>query len=57
MGWQYSIVQNSGTVEQLKVEQNSPLHEDEGKPRVVGDQEMGSMDSVVVMICKVHRKA
>ena len=56
VGWQYSIVQNFGTVEQQKVEQNSPLDVDVGEPWVVEDQEMGSMDFVVVPIHKVHRK-
>jgi hypothetical protein len=57
LGWLYSTVQNFGIVEQQKVEQNSPLHEDVGEPWVVGDQEMGSMDFAVALICKVHRKA
>jgi hypothetical protein len=57
LDWPYSTVQNFGIVEQERVEQNSPPHEDVGEPWVVGDQEMGSMDSVVVTIHKVHRKA
>jgi hypothetical protein len=57
VGWQYSIVQNSGTVEQLKVEQNPPLHEDVGAPWVVEGQERGSMDFAVVLIHKVRRRA
>ena len=57
MGWQYSIAQNSDTVEQRKVEQNLPPHADVGEPWVVEDQERGSMDFVVVLIHKVHRKA
>ena len=57
VGWQYLIVQNSGIVEQRKVEQNSPPHGDVGVQWVVGDQGMGSMDFVVVPIHKVHRKA
>jgi hypothetical protein len=57
LDWLYSTVQNFGIVEQQRVEQNSPSHEDVGDPGVVEDQEMGSMDSVVVTIHTVHRKA
>ena len=57
VGWRYSIVQNSGTVEQRKVEQNSPLLGDVGVRWVVEGQERGSMDFVVVLIHRVHRKA
>jgi hypothetical protein len=59
MSWvgMYSTVQNFGIVEQQRVEQNLPPHEDVGEPWVVEDQEMGSMDFVVVPIHKVHRKA
>jgi hypothetical protein len=32
LGWQYSIVQNSDTVEQRKVEQNLPPYWDAGEP-------------------------
>jgi hypothetical protein len=55
--WPYSAFRNFGITKQLRVEQNSPPHEDVGEPWVVGDQEMGIMDSVVVTIHKVHRKA
>jgi hypothetical protein len=57
LDWMYSTVQKFGIDEQHRVEQNSPSHGDVGKPWVVEDQEMGSMDSVVVPIRKVHRKA
>ena len=57
LGWMYSFVQNSGIVEQWKVEQNLPPHVDVGKPWVVEDQETGSTDFVVVPIHKVYRKA
>ena len=57
VGWQYSIVQNFGTVEQQKVEQSLPPHEDVGEPWVVEDPERESMDFVVVLIHRVHRKA
>ena len=57
VGWLCLIVQNSGTVERRKVEQNLPPHEDGGEPWVVEGQERGSMDFVVVLIHKVHRKA
>ena len=57
VGWKYSIVQNSGTVEQLKVEQNSPPHEDVGAPWVVDGQERGSMGFVVVLTHKVRMRA
>ena len=57
LDWLYSTVQNFGIFEQQRVEQNSPLHEDVGEPWVMEDQEMGSTDSVVVLIHKVHRKA
>ena len=56
LDWLYSTVQKSGIVEQQRVEQNSPSHEDVGEPWVVEDQEMGSTDSVMVSIHKVHRK-
>jgi hypothetical protein len=55
--WLCSTVQNFGIVEQQRVEQNLPPHEDVGEPWVVEDQEMGSMYFVVVPIHKVHRKA
>jgi hypothetical protein len=32
LGWRYSIVQNSDTVEQWKVEQNLPPYWDVGEP-------------------------
>ena len=57
MGWQYLIVQNSGTVEQQKVEQNSPLYLDVGEPWVVEVLERGNMDFAVVPIHRVHMKA
>jgi hypothetical protein len=57
VGWQYSIVQNSGTVEQRKVEQNSPPHGDVGVPWVVEGQKRGSMDFAVVLMHKVRRRA
>jgi hypothetical protein len=56
LGWLYSSVQNSGIVEQRKVEQNLPPHVDVGEPWVVEDQEMESMDFLVVFLHKVHRK-
>ena len=57
LGWLCSTVQNFGIVEQQKVEQNLPSHVGVGEPWVVGDQETGSMDFVVVLMHKVHRKA
>jgi hypothetical protein len=57
VGWQYSIVQNFDAVEQRKVEQSSPPHGDVGAQWVVEDQGRGSMDFVVVLIRRVHRKA
>jgi hypothetical protein len=57
LGWLCSTIQNFGIVEQKKVEQNLPLHEDVGEPWVVRDQKTGSKDSVVVLIHRVHRKA
>jgi hypothetical protein len=56
LDWLYLTVQNFGIVEQHRVEQNSPSHEDVGEPWVVEDQKMGSMDSMVVLLHKVHRK-
>ena len=56
-GWLYLIVQNSGTVEQRKVEQNSPPYLDVGEPLVVKALERGSKGSVVAQLHKVHRKA
>jgi hypothetical protein len=53
----YSAVRNFDIAEWERVEQNSPQREDVGERWVVGDQEMESMDSVGVTICKVHRKA
>jgi hypothetical protein len=53
----YSAVQNFDIAEWERVEQNSPQREDVGEPWVVEDQEMESMDSVGVVIRKVHRKA
>ena len=55
--WLCSIVQNFGIVEQQRVQQNLPPHEDVGEPWVVEDLEMENMDVVVVPIHKVHRKA
>jgi hypothetical protein len=52
----YLAVRNFDIAKREKVEQNSPQHEDVGEPWVVGDQEIGSMNSVVVTIHKVHRK-
>jgi hypothetical protein len=57
LGWLYSSVQNSGIVEQRKVEQNLPLLVDVGEPWVVEDQERESMDFAVVPIHKAHREA
>ena len=57
VGWRYLIVQNSGTVEQRKVEQSSPLHVDVGVHWVVEDRKRGNMGFVVVLIHRVHRKA
>ena len=57
LDWLCSTIQNFGIVEKQRVEQNLPLHEDVGEPWVVEDQEMGSMDSMVVLIHKVHSKA
>jgi hypothetical protein len=57
LDWLYSTDQNFGIVEQQRVEQNSPPHEDVGEPWVVEDQEMGSTDSMVAPIHKVHMKA
>ena len=56
LGWLYSTVQNFGIAEQQRVEQNSPQREGVGVPWAMEDQGMESMDSVGVMICKVHRK-
>jgi hypothetical protein len=56
LDWPYLAIQNFGIVERQRVEQNSAPHEDVGEPWVVEDQEMGSIDSVVVRIHKVHRK-
>jgi hypothetical protein len=55
-GWLYLIVQNSSIVEQQKVEQSLPPHEDVGEPWVVEDPEKESKGSVVVRLHKVHRK-
>jgi hypothetical protein len=57
LDWLCSTVQNFGIVERQRVEQNLPPREDVGEPWAVADQEKGSMDSVVVPIHKVHRKA
>ena len=57
VGWRYLIVQNSGIVEQQKVEQSSPLHVDVGVHWVVEDRKRGNMGFVVVLIHRVHRKA
>ena len=57
LDWLYSTVQNFGIFEQHMVEQNLPPHEDVGEPWVVEDQEKESMDSVVVQLHKVQRKA
>jgi hypothetical protein len=57
LGWLCSIVQNFGIVEQQRVEQSLPPHEDVGEPWVVEDPERESMDFVVVPIHRVHRKA
>jgi hypothetical protein len=57
LGWLYSSFQNSGIVEQQKVEQNLPPHVDVGEPWEVEDQERGSMDFAVVPIHKAHREA
>ena len=56
MDWRYLIVQNSGTVEQRKVEQSSPLHVDVRVHWVVEDQGMESKDYVGFVIHKVRRK-
>ena len=56
VGWLCLIVQNSGTAEQRKVEQNLPPHWDVGEPWVVQDLERESIGSVVVRLHKVHRK-
>ena len=55
-GWLYLSVQNSGIVEQQKVEQSLPPHEDVGEPWVVEDPKKESKGSVVVWLHKVHRK-
>ena len=52
----YSTVQSFDIAEGERVEQNSPQHEGVGEPWVVENQRMESMDSVGVMIHKVHRK-
>jgi hypothetical protein len=57
LDWSYSAVQNFGIAEWQRVEKILPPHENGGELWVVGDQEMGSMDSMVVMIYTVHRKA
>jgi hypothetical protein len=57
LDWLCSTVQNFGIVEQLRVEQNLPLHADVGEPWVVEDQGRESSDFVVVPLHKVHRKA
>ena len=56
MDWLCSTVQNFGIVEQQRVEQILPPHEDVGEPWVVEDPERESMDFVVVPIHRVHRK-
>jgi hypothetical protein len=56
-GWLYLFVQNSSIVEQQRVEQSLPPHEDVGEPLVVEDPEKESKGSVVVRLHKVHRKA
>ena len=57
LDWLCSTIQNFGIVEQQRVEQSLPPHEDVGEPWVVEDPERESMDSVVVQLHKVHRKA
>ena len=53
----YSVVQNFDIAERERVEQNSPQREGVGVPWATEDQEMESMDSMGVLIHKVHRKA
>ena len=57
VGWLYLIVQNFGTAEQRKVEQNLPPHWDAGEPSVVEVLERGSMDFAEGLIHSVRRKA
>jgi hypothetical protein len=57
LDWLCSTVQNFGIVEQQRVERNLPPYEDVGEPWVVEDLERESKGSVVVWLCKVHRKA
>jgi hypothetical protein len=57
LDWLCLIVQNFDIVEQPRVEQNLPLHEDAGEPWGVEEQERESKDSVVVRLHKVHRKS
>ena len=57
LDWLCSTVQNFGIVEQQRVEQSLPPHEDVEEPWVVQDQEMESMGFVVVLIHKVRRRA
>jgi hypothetical protein len=54
----YSVVQNFDIAEGERVEKNSPLREDVlvVGPWEVEDQEMESIDSVGVVIFKVHKK-
>ena len=56
LDWLCSTVQNFGIVEQQRVEQNLPPHEDGGEPWVVEDPKKENRDSVVVSLHKVHRK-